>query len=71
MGDDNDRVFKVEQEILQPLYGSEIQVVGRLVEQQDIRIAKERLSKQHLHLIIAVELLHFGGMLLVFNAKGV
>ncbi len=35
-------------------------MVGRLVEQQDIRVAKERFRQQHLHLLAAVQIFHNG-----------
>ena len=54
MGDNNDSVFEVDQEFLQPVDCIEIQVVGRLIEQQDIRITEKRSCKQHLDLIVAV-----------------
>ena len=60
MADDDDRVVKVQQEVFQPAHGLNVQIVGRLVQQQDIRAAKERLSKQDLDLLAAVEFLHQG-----------
>ena len=38
--------------------GLVIEVVGRLVEEQDVGIAEEGLGQQHPHLFAAVELLH-------------
>ena len=37
-----------------------IQVVGRLVEQQDVRVSEQRLGKQHLYLLGAGQGAHLG-----------
>ena len=58
MGDDDDRVVKFDQELLEPCDRVEIEVVRGLVEQQDIRVAEEGLCKQHLDLQGAVEVAH-------------
>ena len=50
MGHHDYRVFKIQQEVFQPANGRQIQVVGRLVQQQNVRIAKEGLRQQHLDL---------------------
>ena len=58
MGDDDDRVRKAEQEILQPGDGLEVEVVGRLVQEQHVRVAEQGLGQQHPHLVPAFQLLH-------------
>jgi hypothetical protein len=58
MRDDDDRVFEVDQELLEPVDGRQVQVVGRFVEQQDVGLAEERLREQHLHLFGAGEVGH-------------
>ena len=40
MGYNDDRILEVDQELLEPCDRIEIQVVGRLVEEQDIRVAE-------------------------------
>ena len=50
MRDDNDGVLKVNQELLEPADGLEIQVVCRLVEQENVGVAEEGARKQHLDL---------------------
>ncbi len=57
---DDDRVFKISQKVFQPHDRVYVQVVGRLVEQQHVGIAEERLRQQHPHLITAVEVTHQG-----------
>src|SRR6185369_15786332 len=46
MGNDYDRVCKAEQKILQPGDGFQVQMVGRLVKEQNVRIAEQGLGKQ-------------------------
>ncbi len=58
MGNDDNRILKINQKLLQPADRLQIQMVGRLVEQQDIRISEQRLRQQHLHLLAAVQLRH-------------
>ncbi len=60
MGHHDDRILKVDQEVLQPGDGVQIQVVGGLVQEQDVRIAEQGLGQQHLHLQVAVQILHGG-----------
>ncbi len=62
MGNNDNGVLKASQEVLQPLNRSQIQMVGRLVQQQDIRIAKESLCQQHTNLQGRI---HFGHLLVV------
>ncbi len=50
MGDHDHRVLKVDQELFQPGNGVQVQVVGRLIQKQDVRVAKQGLGQQHLHL---------------------
>ena len=50
MGYHDDCVLKVDQELFQPCDRIQIQVVGRLVKKQDVRITEQSLSKQNLYL---------------------
>ena len=54
MAHHDDGIFEINQEILQPRNGIEIQMVGRLVEEQDIRIAKKGLGQKNFHFKAAV-----------------
>ena len=58
MTDDEDGAFVIHQEILQPYRGGKIQVVRRLVHQDDIGMAEQRLRQQHLDLLPAFQLRH-------------
>ena len=58
MADYNHRIFKVNEEVLKPLNGNQIQVVCRLIEKQDIRISEKSLRKKHLNLLGALQLVH-------------
>ena len=51
MGYDDNGVLKVDQELLKPCDRIEIQVVGRLVEQQDIGISEKCSGKQNFDLL--------------------
>ena len=48
MGNHDHRIFKIDQKFLQPCDGVQVQMVGRLVQQQDIRVAEQCLRQQHL-----------------------
>ena len=50
MGYHNNRAFKVQQEVFQPVDRVNVQVVGGLVHHQQIGITKQGLGQQHLHL---------------------
>ena len=69
MGNHDHRVFKVPQEALQPGDGLGVQMVGGLVQQQDIRIAEQRLGQQHLHLVIGFQLAHHHAVLGLGDAQ--
>ena len=51
MGNHDHGIFKVDQEFLQPVDGVHIQMVGGLVEKQDVRIAKQSLCQQDFNLL--------------------
>ena len=50
VADHDDGALEVQQKVLQPVDGVDVQVVGGLVQQQDVRVAEQRLGQQHLHL---------------------
>jgi hypothetical protein len=47
VGDEHDAAGKIEQQFLEPVDRLDVEMVGRLVEQQHIRIEHERTRKQH------------------------
>ena len=55
---------EIHQEIFQPRHGTVVQVVGRFVQQQDIRIAEQRLRQQDLEFVAGLQLAHHHGMFL-------
>ena len=50
MRDDDDRALVIREEVLQPLNRADVQMVGRLVEQQNLRIAEQCLCQHNLDL---------------------
>ena len=54
--DDDDRLGTVNQEIFQPLDGLDVEVIGRLVEQEHIGILKQELRQLDTHTPTATEL---------------
>ena len=58
MGYDDNGILEVDEELLEPLDGVEIEVVGRLVEEQDVRITEQRLREEDLDLLGALQLVH-------------
>ena len=65
------RILKIDQEFLQPADGVQIQMVGRLVQQQDIRVAEQGSGQQDLYLFTAGQLLHEQIMFFRLNAQSV
>ena len=60
----DDGIRKIKQIIFQPSHRFDVEVVGRLVEQQHVRIAEKRLRKQYFHLHFRIEIRHQHGMIL-------
>ncbi len=50
--------LETDEVVLEPVHGVHVEVVGGLVEQQDVGLAEERLGQQRAHLLAAGELLH-------------
>jgi hypothetical protein len=46
----NDSILKIGQEVFQPIDGFHVQVVGRLIEQENVWIAKQCLRQQNTNL---------------------
>jgi hypothetical protein len=66
VGDDHHRALVAGQEVLQPVDGFQVQVVGGLVQEQGLGIAEQGLGQQHTHLLAALELAH-GTLVQVFG----
>ena len=71
MGYNNNSVLKACQEVLQPVNGSQIQMVGRLVQQQNIWIAKESLCQKYTHLQGRIQLRHLLVVVLLTNTQAI
>ena len=54
--DDDQRAVVADEELAQPVDRVEVEVVRRLVEQQRLRMAEQRLRQQHAHLLAALQL---------------
>ena len=54
------RIVVVDQKLLQPVDGGQIQAVGGLVQQDHIWVAEKRFCQQHLHLVAPVHCAHAG-----------
>src|SRR4030065_493997 len=54
MGDHDDRVLESVEELLKPDNGLDIQVVGGLIQEQNIRVSEQGLGKEHAHLFPAL-----------------
>ena len=58
VGNDDYQVFKIHQEILKPDDGICVQVVGRFIENQNVRISKKSLCQEHTNFLIACQVFH-------------
>jgi len=47
VGDEHERAAIVDQEVLEPGYGFDVEMVGRLVEEERVRLSDERSRQQH------------------------
>ena len=69
MGYDDDGVLKVNQELFKPCDRIQIQVVGRLVQKQDVGISEQCLSKQDFDLLGTDQVFHHGIVKLRLNSQ--
>src|SRR5262249_51191480 len=67
--DHDEHTFVVAQILLQPVDRIEVEVVGRLIEQQRSGIAEKHLSKKHANLLAALQLAHLAFMEDAFDAE--
>ena len=58
MGNHNDRSEIFRKEVFQPRNGINIQMVGRFVHENDVRIAEQCLCEQDFHLFVTGEVAH-------------
>ena len=58
VGDHDERTLIADQELLEPVNGVEVEVIRRLVQQQRLGVAEERLRQQDSHLLAALQLGH-------------
>ena len=54
VGYDDDRVVEINKEIFQPCDGIQVQVVGRLIQKKDIRVAKKGFGKEDFDFFVTV-----------------
>lgn len=52
MGNDDDETGVIQEKVLQPVDGLNVQMVGRLIQQDDFGIAEESLSQENLYLFL-------------------
>ena len=71
MGYHDNCVLKVNQKLLQPRNGIQVQVVGRLIQKQDVRVAEQGLGQQYLNLLGAQKGAHLSIVQLRLNTKSV
>ena len=62
-------MFKIGKIVLQPGYGFHVQVIGRLVQQQVIRIAIQSLRQHDTYFFLVVQLAHQHIMLVFLDAQ--
>ncbi len=58
VGHDDNRIFKVNQEIFEPVDRLDVQTVGWLVQKKNIRLTKEGLSQEDLNLLTVGQFAH-------------
>ena len=58
MGYHDNRILKVDQELLEPCDRIEIQVVCRLVEKQDVRVSEQCLCQRNFDLLGTGQICH-------------
>ena len=71
MGYNNDGIVKVDQEFFKPFNSRQIQMVGRLVEEQDVRISEKCLCKKHFDFLAAGQVCHLSIMEFGFDSEAI
>ena len=62
-------MLEVAEEVLKPSHSVEVEVVGRLIEEQVVRIAEESLGKHHAHLLLGRDVAHKHIVHILLDAK--
>ena len=62
-------LLQVRQVFLQPLYGVEVEVVGRLVEQQVVGMSEQGLCQHDAHFLVVRNVSHLGVVLFLLDAQ--
>ena len=62
-------MLEVGEVVLQPRDGLQVQVVGRLVEQQVVRLSEEGTSQQDTHLLLTAQVFHHGVVQILLDAQ--
>ena len=71
MGDHDHGIVEIDEPLFQPADGEQVQVVGRLVHEQDVGIAEKRPCKQHLDLVGTGKVADEQAVLLGLDAEAV
>mgnify|MGYP006888211349 CR=1 FL=1 len=71
MGNYDNGIVKVDQELLKPLNSRKVQMVGGLVKKQDIRISEKGLCKKNLDLHASCKVSHLRIVEFRVNSKTV
>ena len=71
MGYNNDGIVKVDQEFFQPFDRREIQMVGRLIEEQNIRIPEKCLGQKNFDLLASGQVSHLSVVEFGFDSESV
>ena len=69
VGDGDDGAAVAGEEVLEPVDGLEVEVVGGLVEEQGLGVAEEGLGEEHADLLAALELGHLALVELVGDVE--
>ena len=71
MRNDDDRIRKIVEEGFEPVDRLNVEMVCRLVKEQDIRAAEKRLRQENAHLLLVREIRHLLVVLRGLDAKTV
>src|SRR5699024_5196020 len=71
MGYYNDCIIKVDQKFFQPFDSVQVQVVGGLIQKQDIRVAEKCLGEKYLYFFTSLQIRHKRVMERSINTKTV
>jgi hypothetical protein len=69
VGDGDEGAFETAEEILEPVDGVEVEVVGGLVEEQRLGFSEESLGEEDADFLAALEPAHFAFVEVVFDVE--